>query len=245
MLEIAGLTVRYPQQPTPALEGVSFTVQGGERVAVVGPSGGGKTTLFRAINGSIPVESGYVAVQGTRVDQARGAALRALRRRIAVIAQMHDLVDRLAVHQNVMAGALGRWSSLRALRFLIWPTPAELEEARAALQRVGIAEKLRSRTSDLSGGQRQRVAIARALVQGSTVLLADEPVASLDPALSEQILELLCELARERGLALLCSLHQPELAMRHFDRVIGLDRRIAFDCPVGRVEPQQLVFAAS
>ncbi|TAM59157.1 ATP-binding cassette domain-containing protein [bacterium] len=245
MLSIVDLTVRYPTQTAPALESVCLRVEGGERVAVVGPSGGGKTTLFRAVNGSVTVQSGYVALEGEQVGRARGAQLRALRRRIAVIAQMHDLVDRLTVYQNVMAGALGRWSSLHALRFLVSPSKAELGEARSALERVGIPEKLRSRTSDLSGGQRQRVAIARALVQRPSVLLADEPVASLDPVRSEQILALLCGLARERGLALLCSLHQPDLAVRYFDRVVGLRHgRVVFDRPVAQVAPEQLVFAS-
>ena len=121
-----------------------------------------------------------------------------------------------------MAGALGRWSTLHALRFLIAPTAAEYAEARAALASVGIAEKLRSRTSELSGGQQQRVAIARALVQNPAAILADEPIASLDPELGEQIVRLLCDLARERSIALLCSLHQIELARRHFDRVVEL-----------------------
>ena len=152
----------------------------------------------------------------------RGRDLRRLRTRLALIAQQHDLVDRLTVTQNVMAGALGRWSTLHALRFLIAPTAAELAEARAALASVGIAEKLHSRTSELSGGQQQRVAIARALVQHPAAILADEPIASLDPELGEQIVRLLCDLARERNIALLCSLHQTELARRHFDRVVEL-----------------------
>ncbi|TAM77246.1 ATP-binding cassette domain-containing protein [bacterium] len=245
MLSVVDLTVRYTNQAAPALQGICLNVAGGERVAVVGPSGGGKTTLFRAVNGSVPVQGGYVALEGERVGEARGVELRALRRRIAVIAQMHDLVDRLDVYQNVMAGALGRWSSLHALRFLLRPSGAELVEARTALERVGIPEKLRSRTSDLSGGQRQRVAIARALVQRPAVLLADEPVASLDPARSEQILALLCDLARERGLALICSLHQPELALRYFDRIVGLRHgRMVFDRPVAKIEPEHLVFAS-
>jgi phosphonate transport system ATP-binding protein len=134
------------------------------------------------------------------------------------------------VHQNVMAGALGRWTTVRALRFLLRPKPAELDEARRALSRVGLEHKLRSRTSDLSGGEHQRVAIARALVQHPLVLLADEPVASLDPILSGQILSLLCSLARETGFALLCSLHQPEFAYEYFDRVIRIEAgKIASD----------------
>ncbi len=224
MLDITDLVLAYPGRPSPVLDGVSLSVRPGESVAIVGPSGCGKTTLFRAISGFIPIRSGRIAVGGVDVAAARGAELRALRQRIGVIAQKHDLVERLSVHQNVMAGALGRWSGLRALRFLLLPRRSELEEAREALARVGIPEKLRSRTTDLSGGQQQRVAIARALVQQPALLLADEPVASLDPELSAQILSLLCGLAAAGGMALLCSLHQPELAHGFFDRVIDLRR---------------------
>jgi phosphonate transport system ATP-binding protein len=137
-----------------------------------------------------------------------------------MIAQHHDLVDRLAVYQNVMAGALGRWSSLHALRFLAFPFSSELAEAQAALTRVGIPHKLKSKTSDLSGGEHQRVAIARALVQRPDILLADEPVASLDAELATQILALMCSLARESGVTLVCSLHQEHLAERYFDRIV-------------------------
>jgi phosphonate transport system ATP-binding protein len=152
-----------------------------------------------------------------------------LRRHIAVVSQRHDLVDRLRVYQNVMAGALGRWSSLHALRFLLWPTREELTEAENALQRVGIAHKLREQTADISGGEHQRVAIARALIQQPALLLADEPIASLDPELSHQILALLCSLAEENGFALLCSLHQQEYAYKYFDRVVRIDNGAAED----------------
>lgn len=162
----------------------------------------------------------------------RGRRLRNLRSQIGMISQRHDLVDRLGVHQNVMAGALGRWTTLHALRFLLRPRPAELEEARRALSRVALERKLRSRTSELSGGEHQRVAIARALVQQPLVLLADEPVASLDPILSGQILSLLCSLANENGFTLLCSLHQPDLAYEYFDRVIRMEAgKVASDEP--------------
>jgi phosphonate transport system ATP-binding protein len=119
-----------------------------------------------------------------------------------------------------MAGALGRWGNGRALRYLVWPRRAELDEAEAALRAVGLAHKLRSPTRALSGGEQQRVAIARAVLQAPRLLLADEPVASLDPATSASILDLLTTIARDRGMALLCSLHQPELAARYFDRVL-------------------------
>ena len=222
MLSIEGLTVRYKRGAAPALRDVSLSVEAGERVAVVGPSGSGKTTLFRAISGFVPVEVGRILVAGTDIRRARGRDLRAIRCGIGVIAQQHDLVDRMRVYHNVMAGALGRWSTVRALRFLFWPRRAEMEEARTALERVGMAEKMRARTGELSGGQQQRVAIARALVQQPLLLLADEPVASLDPDLSQHILSLLCELASESRIALLCSLHQQDLARRYFDRVVEL-----------------------
>jgi phosphonate transport system ATP-binding protein len=222
MLSIEGLTVRYGKGAPPALRELSLSVAAGERVALVGPSGSGKTTLFRAISGFVPIEAGRILIADADIMRARGKQLRAMRRGIGVIAQQHDLVDRMRVYQNVMAGALGRWSTPRALRFLFLPNRSELEEARTALERVGVAEKLRARTSELSGGQQQRVAIARALVQQPLVMLADEPIASLDPDLAQHILSLLCRLASETGTALLCSLHQHEQAERHFDRIVRL-----------------------
>src|SRR5215813_9172380 len=217
MLSIENLTIRYRRGATAAIRDVSLRVDAGERVAVIGPSGSGKTTLFRAISGFVPIETGRILVGGADIRQARGGHLRTLRRGIGVIAQQHDLVERMRVYHNVMAGALGRWSTPRALRFLFWPLRAELDEARSALDRVGIADKLGARTGELSGGQQQRVAIARALVQQPLIMLADEPVASLDPDLSQHILSLLCRLADEARIALLCSLHQHDLALRYFD----------------------------
>jgi phosphonate transport system ATP-binding protein len=221
LLDISDVTVRFGHDQT-VLRGVSLSAARGERIAILGPSGAGKTTLFRAINGFARVSSGSVALEGIPVTGAAGSHLRRLRSRIAVVSQRHDLVDRLAVYQNVMAGALGRWSWPRALRFLIKPSPDELEQAATALRRVGLEHKLRQSTASLSGGEHQRVAIARALVQHPAVLLADEPVASLDPRLAEQILALLCELARENQIALLCSLHQPQLAESYFERIVEI-----------------------
>jgi phosphonate transport system ATP-binding protein len=219
-LEIRDLVVRYANNTV--LNGISCAVRRGERVAILGASGAGKTSLLGAINGFVPAVSGSVLVDGIEVTKTGGRALRELRSRIGAISQRHDLVDNLAVHQNVMAGALGRWSSWRALRFLIWPLREELNVAREALRRVGLEHKLRARTSSLSGGEHQRVAIARALVQDPVLMLADEPVASLDPALSRQTLELLCRLAEESGLTLLCTLHQPYLAEHYFERIIEM-----------------------
>jgi len=230
MLEIRDLVVSRTQKAAPVLSEISLSVRRGEKLAIVGPSGAGKTSLFRAISGFLPIRSGSITVDGIEVKDLRGRRLRKLRCRIGMISQRHDLVDRLWVHQNVMAGALGRWTTLRALRFLLRPKSAELDEAARALSRVALERKLRCRTCDLSGGEHQRVAIARALVQQPLVLLADEPIASLDPILSGQILSLLCGLAREHGFALLCSLHQPEFAYEYFDRVIRIEAgKIASD----------------
>jgi len=230
MLEIRDLVVSRTHKAAPVLSEISLSVRRGEKLAIVGPSGAGKTSLFRAISGFLPIRSGSITVDGIEVKGLRGRRLRKLRCRIGMISQRHDLVDRLGVHQNVMAGALGRWTTLRALRFLLRPKPAELDEAEQALSRVALERKLRSRTCDLSGGEHQRVAIARALVQQPLILLADEPIASLDPILSGQILSLLCGLAHENGFALLCSLHQPEFAYEYFDRVIRIEAgKIASD----------------
>jgi phosphonate transport system ATP-binding protein len=223
MLSIRDLVAAPSRKIAPVLNGISLDVKRGEKVAILGPSGAGKTTLFRTITGFVPIKSGSISVDGTSLDGVRGQKLREWRCRVAMISQRHDLVDRLKAYQNVMAGALGRWSTLHALRFLLRPLPEELAQAQHALARVGIPQKLRARTSDLSGGEHQRVAIARALVQDPVVLLADEPVASLDPELSGQILTLLSSLAQENGFALLCSLHQPELAYQYFDRIIKID----------------------
>ena len=233
LLDIADVVVVRSPTSSPVLNGVTLSLEPGEKVAVLGPSGAGKTTLIRAINGFVPFSSGSITVDGIPVKGLHGKPLRHLRSRIAVVSQRHDLVERLKVYQNVMAGALGRWSTLRALRFLFWPSAEELAEAEQALRRVGIAEKLRERTAEISTGEQQRVAIARALVQRPSLLLADEPIASLDPELSHQILALLCTVADEAEFALLCSLHQPEFAYKYFDRVVRIQHGI-----VQRLEPK-------
>ena len=232
LLELTGLQVPKGDGSL-ILRAVSLHVDPGERVAVVGRSGAGKTTLFRAINGTVAASAGRIVFCGEDVTGCRGEQLRRLRRDIAVVAQKHDLVDGLRVHQNVMAGALGRWSGARALRFLLWPTTAELEIAEQALAAVGLVSKLREPTATLSGGEQQRVAIARALVQRPRLLLADEPVASLDPQTSREILGLLCRLADERHVALLCSLHQPDLAERYFGRVVEIRDGVALESASG------------
>jgi phosphonate transport system ATP-binding protein len=222
VLTLEGLSVGPPGGRA-LLHGLDLDLAAGERCALVGPSGSGKTTLLRTLSGQIPPKAGKVLLCGQPLAQLAGARLRQARRQIALIAQKHDLVDALPVHANVMAGALGRWSNLRALRYLLRPVADELGEAEAALAAVGLTGKLRAPTARLSGGEQQRVAIARALVQAPRVLLADEPVAALDPQTARSVLDLLTGLAEQRGVGLICSLHQPDLAARYFDRVLELD----------------------
>ncbi len=253
LLRVDRLNVVPPGSAVPACCDVSFALARGERVAMVGASGAGKTTLLRAINGSMPAQSGEVVLDGHKLDVRHSRDLRTLRRRIAVISQKHDLVESLRVYHNVMAGALGRWSDWRALRFLFWPRAAELDEAERALERVALGEKLRAHAGTLSGGEQQRVAIARALVQQPLLILADEPVASLDPRMAHQVLELLCRLTEYDGVALLCTLHQPELAAQYFPRVLEMsagrirdDRRTPAQVrplPVPYVEKRQALGA--
>lgn len=220
ILEIRDLVIQFGKRTI--LNRVSVRATRSERIAILGPSGSGKTSLLRAINGFTPVTSGALLVNGVDVAKTRGAALRRLRSHIGFVSQRHDLIDALSVHQNVMAGALGRWSALHALRFLLWPRREELDVAREALRQVGLEQKLRVRTSTLSGGEHQRVAIARALVQKPHLLLADEPVASLDPKTGRQVLSLLSKLADETHTTLICSLHQPELAEQYFNRIVSI-----------------------
>lgn len=209
-----------------ALRGVDLEVSAGERVAVLGASGAGKSTLLSLLNGSVPVSEGVVEVLGEQLDQLSGAGLRAVQRRIGTVSQRLDLIEQVRVLHNVNAGRLGRWSTARALSSLV--VPRQVDEVRSALDRVGIGWALHERTELLSGGERQRVAIARLLVQQPQLVLADEPVSSLDPTRAAEILDLL----REPGelATVVVSLHQPALARRHCTRAVGLrEGEVVFD----------------
>jgi len=201
------------------LDGVSFSVASGERIALVGPSGAGKTTIFRLMYGAFAPTSGRVVVDGTEPGIVRGHALRALRSKIAVVFQSHGLVDQLSAGANVIAGTLGRRSTWDSVRAVLRPHADELADARAALAHVGLGDRLHDRVFDFSGGQRQRVAVARAIAQRASLVLADEPAASLDPQLGADIVGLLLRDATERNATLICTLHQRELTSG-FDRVI-------------------------
>jgi phosphonate transport system ATP-binding protein len=211
----------------------------GERVAVVGASGAGKSTLLGVLNGSVLPTAGRVRVLGADPGALHGRDLRRLRARTGTMHQHLELVGPLRVVHNVNAGRLGTWPARRALWSLV--QPQGLDDVRTALERVGLAERMFERTDRLSGGQRQRVALARLLVQRPELVLADEPASALDPALADRALELLGELAVRRGGALLACLHDPALALRHCDRVVGLlDGRVTLDAPAAELSLAEL-----
>jgi phosphonate transport system ATP-binding protein len=236
--ELAGIMKTFADGGV-ALRDVSLTVGRGEQVAFIGPSGAGKTTLFRILNLTLRPTIGTLRVAGSDVAGLDGAALRALRRRIGTVYQQHNLVGRLRVVHNVLAGHLGRWSTGRALLSLV--RPQTVESAAEALGRVGILEKLYARTDTLSGGQQQRVAIARVLVQDPDVILGDEAVSSVDPPLAASLVRLLTELSRATGKTLLMNLHSIDLALSFFPRVVGIRQgQVAFDFPPDKVTTELL-----
>jgi phosphonate transport system ATP-binding protein len=202
------------------LEGLDFDVRSGELVAVLGANGSGKSTTLRCIIGLDRPDGGSIRLDGVGMWPVR-AVDRERRSRIAMIFQQSHLVRRRTALDNVCAGALGRLPLRRSLS--PWTFPSDLRhEAMRCLDAVGLADRAADRVARLSGGQQQRVAIARALCQRPSVLLADEPVSALDPAAADQVLALLAELAHRDGLAVVAVLHQPDLALRFADRVIGL-----------------------
>jgi phosphonate transport system ATP-binding protein len=229
MLRVQGLSLRYPNGKL-ALVDFDLRVEPGELVAVLGGNGSGKTTLLRCIARTLKPTEGEVWLADVNLAALEGERLRRARLHLAMISQHPSLVRRSSVLTNVATGSLGR--------HFTWQTalgglPAcELEAARGYLENVGLPEVAAQRAGTLSGGQAQRVSIARALAQRPHVLLADEPVASLDPEAAQEIMRLLQRLARQERLAVLCVLHQVELAYSYADRVVGIrDGRMAFDLP--------------
>jgi len=238
MYRAEGLTKVFPGAIR-AVDGLDLKIGSGERVAFIGPSGAGKTTLFRLLNCTLKPTAGRLWVAGQEVEHLHGASLRAARRRIGTIYQQHNLVPRLPVVHNVLAGRLGTWSTPRAVLSLA--RPVEVEAAHRALHQVGIPEKLYARTDELSGGQQQRVAIARVLLQDPDIILADEPVSSVDPTLAAGIVHLLTDISRATGKTLVVNLHSVDLALASFPRIIGLrDGRVLFDLAPQAVRDETL-----
>ena len=211
-----------------ALQDVSLEVANGEFVVLIGLSGSGKSTLLRCINRLVEPTSGRIILDGVDVTAAEGADLRRIRRGIGMIFQQFNLVKRSSVLTNVLSGRLGWVSPMQSLigRF----PPDDYRRAFANLERVGIPEKAYQRADTLSGGQQQRVGIARALMQEPRIILADEPVASLDPATSHSVMKYLEQVNREDGITVLCNIHFLSLARRYATRVIALkEGRLVFD----------------
>jgi len=230
VLEVSKLEKTYPGGDH-ALRSVSLTVDGSDPVFVIGPSGAGKSTLLRCINRLVEPDAGVIRLDGLEVTTLQGPALRGARRRMGMIFQEFNLVERLTVMENVLSGRLGYvslWSAWRR-RF-----PADdIEAAFTTLARVGLAGFENKRADALSGGQRQRVGIARALVQRPRILLVDEPTSSLDPKTSDAVMRLIVELAAEDGIPALVNIHDVPIARAFARRIVGLNAgRVVYDGPV-------------
>jgi phosphonate transport system ATP-binding protein len=238
LVSIRDLVKTYPTG-TRALDGISLDFHKGEFIVLIGLSGSGKSTLLRCINRLVDPTSGTVTFDGADVTRAKGTELRRIRRRIGMIFQQFNLVKRSSVFTNVLAGRLGYRTTWRTIAGR--PTRDDVALAFENLGRVGIVEKAFGRADALSGGQQQRVGIARALMQRPELMLADEPVASLDPDATEEVMVLLRSLAADEGMAVVCVLHQPELARWHADRIVGLRAgRIVVDAPATEVDDAAL-----
>ena len=217
-----------------ALHDISLEVRAGEFVAVIGPSGSGKSTLLRTVNQLVVPSGGLVYIDGEEVTGASGKKLRLLRRKVGMIFQHYNLVQRLSVMQNVLHGRLGYMSALDGM--LGNYTEEDKRKAIDLLQEIEMGDRLYNRASDLSGGQKQRVGIARAIMQEPKLLLCDEPIASLDPNASKIIMDLIYQMTQRRNIACIVNLHQLDVAMRYATRIIGLAKgEMIFDGT-----PQQL-----
>jgi len=227
MLTIQDLTKVYPTGAR-ALNGISFRVDEPKVITIIGPSGAGKSTLIRCINRLVEPTSGKILLDGTDIAGLSSRGLRKARRRMGMIFQEYNLVERLTVMENVLSGRLGYIGFWRAYRRKF--PPEDVTAAFKLLDRVGLEGYQNTRADALSGGQRQRVGIARALMQRPDLLLVDEPTARLDPKTSRQIMRLLVELARENNTPALVNIHDVALAQTFSDRIIGLaDGQIVFD----------------
>jgi phosphonate transport system ATP-binding protein len=238
MLRIEQLCKTY-DKGAEALRGVSLTIKAGEFVVVLGKSGSGKSTLLRCINRLVEPTSGKIFLDEEEVTGASSSHLRQLREKIGMVFQQYNLVSRYSVETNVLTGRLASVSTAASI-LNIFPD-VDVEKSRQVLDRLGIGGKYLHRADKLSGGQQQRVGVARALMQGPQMILADEPVSSLDPVTSRQIMDLLVDFNRKDGVAVICNLHLPSLAREYGSRIIALDEgRIVYDGPATDLSESEL-----
>ena len=226
-IQIRGLVKEY-KRGVPVLKGIDLTIAGVGITAIIGPSGTGKSTLIRCINRLVEPTAGEILFQGMDLAKLKGSELRAARRRIGMVFQEYNLVERLTVMENVLTGRLGYMSAFKA--WLRKFTPEDIDEAFNLLDAVGLTSFANQRADALSGGQRQRVGIARAVMQQPEILLADEPTSSLDPKTSVEIMELMANLAGKRNIPVIVNIHNVDLAKRFCQRMIGMtEGRVVFD----------------
>jgi phosphonate transport system ATP-binding protein len=230
MIEANNITKHFERKI--AISSLSFTIKKGEMVALIGPSGAGKTTLLNSIAGLVSLNNGDLKIDGKTHSQFKNG--KRFAKKVGVIRQQFDLIDQLAVIHNVLAGKFSEWGFCKSILSLL--VPQEKESALKALDRVGLTDKIYELTSNLSGGEQQRVALARLIVQKPEIILADEPVASLDPARAENVLSMLTNLIVEENQTLITSIHSVEYARKYFSRIIALkDGELFFDLPTEKV----------
>jgi len=238
-LIIRNLTTQY-RVGTPVLNNLSITFEGCGLTAIIGPSGAGKSTLIRCINRLVVPTSGEILFMGQDLTKLNGRALRHARRRIGMVFQEYDLVERLTVIENVLCGRLGYVPVWRA--FLRRFAKVDIDHAFSLLEAIGLMDFATERADRLSGGQRQRVGIARALIQEPDLVLADEPTSSLDPKTSVEIMELIVRRAREGDIPVIVNIHNVELARRFADRIVGISKgNVVFDGPPRALDDRHLI----
>lgn len=237
-LELRGLQKSYVRGK-PVLHALDLSIAGTGLTAIIGPSGTGKSTLIRCVNRLVEPSGGQVLLDGEDLTALRGRSLRLARRRIGMVFQEYNLVERLTVIENLLCGRLGHVGALRA--WLRRFPQADIDRAFELLEAVGLADFAKVRADALSGGQRQRVGIARALMQQPRLLLADEPTSSLDPKTSVEVMELMRGLCAQRGIPVIVNMHDVELARRFASRIIGMSGgRVVFDGPATALTDEHL-----